>query len=187
MILQLHEGIAPEEAKKQLVALLTKIPYNEVVEVEQELINEGYKQTRSNPQRALELFQAAYDIAQSPRAAAEIGNLHIYYLVPNNVPLGLEWLTKAASGNDFGAYNNLARFHTTYEDSQYRNVTKGIQYGELAVEMNPHYDVISMLAMAYAQDGQFKQAVEYQTSAITSIIRVTIRREKVPIHHASMN
>ncbi len=45
MILQLHEGIAPEEAKKQLVALLTKIPYNEVVEVEQELINEGLPET----------------------------------------------------------------------------------------------------------------------------------------------
>lgn len=45
MILQLHEGIAPEEIRKQLVKLLSKIPYNEVVEVEQELINEGLPQT----------------------------------------------------------------------------------------------------------------------------------------------
>jgi DUF438 domain-containing protein len=45
MILQLHEGIAPEDVRKQLVKLLSKIPYNEVVEVEQELINEGLPET----------------------------------------------------------------------------------------------------------------------------------------------
>ena len=41
MIKQLHEGEAPEEVNKQLVSILRKIPYGEVVEVEQELIAEG--------------------------------------------------------------------------------------------------------------------------------------------------
>ncbi|TSA23587.1 MAG: DUF438 domain-containing protein [Bacteroidetes bacterium] len=41
MILQLHEGVAPEAVKARLVELMSKIPYGEVVEVEQELINEG--------------------------------------------------------------------------------------------------------------------------------------------------
>ncbi len=41
MILQLHEGVAPEEVRGRLVSLLKSIPYNEVVQVEQELINEG--------------------------------------------------------------------------------------------------------------------------------------------------
>ncbi len=41
MILQLHEGVAPEEVRGTLVSLLKSIPYNEVVQVEQELINEG--------------------------------------------------------------------------------------------------------------------------------------------------
>ena len=41
MILQLHSGEAPEEVKKRLQALLKSIPYDEVVEVEQELISEG--------------------------------------------------------------------------------------------------------------------------------------------------
>jgi uncharacterized protein len=41
MILQLHSGEAPELVKKRLAALLTSIPYDEVVEVEQELISEG--------------------------------------------------------------------------------------------------------------------------------------------------
>ncbi len=44
MIHQLHEGTAPEEVKQQLVRLLGKVPYNDVVEVEQELINEGLPQ-----------------------------------------------------------------------------------------------------------------------------------------------
>jgi uncharacterized protein len=41
MILQLHSGEAPELVRKRLVEVLKDIPYDEVVEVEQELINEG--------------------------------------------------------------------------------------------------------------------------------------------------
>ncbi len=41
MILQLHEGEAPDAVRPQLVQLLGKIPYHEVVAVEQELIEEG--------------------------------------------------------------------------------------------------------------------------------------------------
>jgi DUF438 domain-containing protein len=41
MILQLHEGVAPDAVRARMIELLTKIPYGEVVEVEQELISEG--------------------------------------------------------------------------------------------------------------------------------------------------
>ena len=41
LILQLHKGEAPEVVRKRLIDLLRSIPYDEVVEVEQELINEG--------------------------------------------------------------------------------------------------------------------------------------------------
>jgi uncharacterized protein len=41
MILQLHEGVAPEAVKQRLMELMSKVPYGEVVEVEQELISEG--------------------------------------------------------------------------------------------------------------------------------------------------
>ncbi len=44
MILQLHEGTAPDAVRKQLVRLLGKVPYNDVVEVEQELISQGLPQ-----------------------------------------------------------------------------------------------------------------------------------------------
>lgn len=41
MIIQLHSGEAPDLVRKRLVELLKSIPYDEVVEVEQELISEG--------------------------------------------------------------------------------------------------------------------------------------------------
>ncbi len=41
MILQLHKGEAPDIVRNRLVELLQSIPYDEVVEVEQELISEG--------------------------------------------------------------------------------------------------------------------------------------------------
>jgi hypothetical protein len=41
MILELHQGEAPAEVRSRLKELLKSIPYNEVVEVEQQLISEG--------------------------------------------------------------------------------------------------------------------------------------------------
>ncbi|MGC8803567.1 MAG: DUF438 domain-containing protein, partial [Bacteroidales bacterium] len=41
MLLQLHQGEAPEQVKGRLKAILSSIPYNEMVEVEQQLIAEG--------------------------------------------------------------------------------------------------------------------------------------------------
>jgi len=41
MILQLHRGAAPGQVRTQLIRLLGQVPYGDVVEVEQELVNEG--------------------------------------------------------------------------------------------------------------------------------------------------
>jgi DUF438 domain-containing protein len=41
LILQLHDGKAPEEVRQSLTRLLGQVPYHEVVEVEQELIDGG--------------------------------------------------------------------------------------------------------------------------------------------------
>ena len=41
MILQLHGGEAPDAVRPQLIRLLGRVPYDEVVQVEQELIKEG--------------------------------------------------------------------------------------------------------------------------------------------------
>src|SRR5690554_8195211 len=39
LLLRLHEGDNPEALRRRLIEVLKNIPYNEVVEVEQELIN----------------------------------------------------------------------------------------------------------------------------------------------------
>ncbi|MBT3241984.1 MAG: DUF438 domain-containing protein [Bacteroidetes bacterium] len=44
LILKLHEGDSPDEVRKELIDTLENIPYGEVVEVEQELIEEGLPQ-----------------------------------------------------------------------------------------------------------------------------------------------
>jgi hypothetical protein len=41
MLLELHKGEAPEQVQERVKSLLKQVPYNEVVEVEQELIAEG--------------------------------------------------------------------------------------------------------------------------------------------------
>ncbi|HPE54996.1 MAG TPA: DUF438 domain-containing protein [Bacteroidales bacterium] len=41
MILQIHAGENPDMVREQLIRLMSKIPYGEVVEVEQELISDG--------------------------------------------------------------------------------------------------------------------------------------------------
>ncbi len=41
LILKLHKGESEETVRKELLESLSKIPYGEVVEVEQELIEEG--------------------------------------------------------------------------------------------------------------------------------------------------
>lgn len=44
MILQLHKGEAPQEVRTQLIRLMGKVPYADIVEVEQQLIAEGLPQ-----------------------------------------------------------------------------------------------------------------------------------------------
>ncbi len=44
LILQIHQGSAPQEVKSRLRSLLGQVPYDQVVEVEQELIAEGLPQ-----------------------------------------------------------------------------------------------------------------------------------------------
>lgn len=44
LIEQLHQGEAPEQVRNRLIELLRSVPYNDVVEVEQQLISEGLPQ-----------------------------------------------------------------------------------------------------------------------------------------------
>ncbi len=74
MILQLHKGEAPEEVRKQLIRIMGQVPYNEVVEVEQELINEGLP--REEVLKLCDIHTAALEgaIDQSGAATAPPGH-----------------------------------------------------------------------------------------------------------------
>jgi DUF438 domain-containing protein len=74
MILQLHKGEAPEEVRTQLIRLLGKVPYNEVVEVEQQLIAEGLPE--EEVLKLCDIHTAALKgaIDQSGAKAAKVGH-----------------------------------------------------------------------------------------------------------------
>lgn len=86
MILQLHKGEAPEEVRKRLVALLKRIPYNEVVQVEQELINEGLPENATGPS-----LEGMSDYATPPRVLPLLNKLSVILKAVN--------MTKPRSGS----------------------------------------------------------------------------------------
>lgn len=71
MILQLHQGQAPDQVRPQLARLLGQVPYGEVVEVEQELIAEGMP--TEEIQRLCDLHSASLkgliDITMAPEVS----------------------------------------------------------------------------------------------------------------------
>ncbi|MBI4720479.1 MAG: DUF438 domain-containing protein [Chitinivibrionia bacterium] len=70
MIRQLHAGEAPEAVRRQLVRLLGQVPYDEVVEVEQELISEGMpvEEVLRLCDVHTEAMRGAIDTAKAPEA-----------------------------------------------------------------------------------------------------------------------
>ena len=72
LILQLHEGKAPEAVRAQLLELLGRVPYDEVVEVEQELISEGMpsEEIRKLCDLHSAAMKGALDKSASPTAPA---------------------------------------------------------------------------------------------------------------------
>ncbi len=71
LILQLHVGAAPAQVQRQLVRMLGQVPYGLVVEVEQELIEDGMPP--SEVQRLCHLhgaaLEGAIDVSDAPDAA----------------------------------------------------------------------------------------------------------------------
>jgi len=74
LILQLHNGTAPHDVKPQLLSLLGRVPYHEVVEVEQELIADGMP--TEDILRMCDLHSAALRGAVEPGTSADIPQGH---------------------------------------------------------------------------------------------------------------
>ena len=154
----IREWCNPSDTRNNFVWQEIKL----VPQTERLVLIESRKLWKSDPEKAIEIAQQCYETAQSPAAACVIGLTYLHYLKPNKVPLGIEWLEKAAVGNDYTACCWLAKTYSTYIDPQYHNSKKGIKYGLQAVSMIPRgAEGHEKLAEAYALDGQFKKAVEH--------------------------
>ena len=160
---------------------LATTKFHDYSDKELELLNEARRLQESTPDKALTLYKEAYEIGQSPWAEAGIGELHIYHLKPINIPLGLEWLEKAAARNDYRGYHLLVKFYSTYEDPQYHDIKRAIIYSLQLILINPSFGDHSKLADLYAQDGQFKKAVEHQKLAIEIYEKFCEEQSKKPL------
>jgi hypothetical protein len=88
MILQLHEGHAPAEVRAQLQRVLGRVPYNDVVEVEQELIRDGLP--TAEILKLCDLHSAAMRGAlEAPTRAAPAGH-PVHTFQQENRALGVE-------------------------------------------------------------------------------------------------
>ncbi len=95
---------------------------------------------------------------------------------------GLAWAAKGEYGKaiedytealwndpkDACPYWNLARIEATCPDPEYRDGKKAVNNANKAYQLDSgeHWQCVGTLAAAYAEDGQFEKAKEWQAKAI---------------------
>ncbi len=101
MILQLHDGIAPEEVKTRLRELMAKIPYGEVVEVEQELISEGLPQSEVLRLCDLhaEVLEGHIDLS-AEKQVPEGHPIHTFKMENREIKMVISWIDHMYSNVD---------------------------------------------------------------------------------------
>jgi DUF438 domain-containing protein len=107
MILQLHEGTAPEEVRAQLIRLMGQVPYNDIVEVEQELIAEGLPQ--EEVLKLCDIHTAALEGAIDHTGAKEVPPGHpVHTFKEENKALKLEIRTLETLSEQIGEMDEQA-------------------------------------------------------------------------------
>ena len=95
-------------------------------------------------------------------------------------------------------YNEIARFYATCPDEERRDGRKAVEFARRACEMSGWRwaSSISVLAAAYAEDGDFEQAVEWQEKATDMVVgkrhdefraRLKLFKAKKPLREQPQN
>jgi len=119
-----------------------------------------------------DLARASYTraIALRPNHTGAYNNRGLANQQLGNDRLTLDDYAKAIELNprDPRAYNHLAWLLATCRDAQYRDGEKAVSNARRTCELLrwKHWSTLEVLAAAFAEDGQFTEAVNWQTKAL---------------------
>jgi len=127
--------------------------------------------------RAISDFNAAIEI--DPGGAGVYYNRGLAYRLKGQYDQAISDYTKAIEVNpeNRSAYNSMAWILATCADERYRDGRKAVQLAKQALESNSNPFYMDTLAAAYAEVGNFADAVQTQAQV------VTLLREKGDAHH----
>jgi tetratricopeptide (TPR) repeat protein len=121
--------------------------------------------------RAVAAFEAAIQV--NPRDAALYGLRGRVLAAQGDYEAALQDFDKALKLNpkDRDANNEIARFYAICPVDDYRDGDKAVEYARRACELSNWRwaSSIGVLAAAYAEQGDFEQAIEYQTKATNMV------------------
>ncbi|MFZ3049107.1 MAG: tetratricopeptide repeat protein [Desulfatirhabdiaceae bacterium] len=152
--------------------------YKDAIDVYDELIGQNSRDYKLYHNRGVamlhtgQLDKAISDfnkaIALNPKDAESHNSRGVAWFYKNNFDLAISDYSRAIELNPkfTRAYNQLAWILSACPDQKFRNGARAVEIAKKAVELEPsayHYDT---LAAAYAEAGQFKDAVKIQKRAL---------------------
>lgn len=132
-----------------------------------EMYKRGATLFKSDPYRALELFEEA---AEAGNIAAKVGAGHCYETgrgADLDYQKALEYFKQAAQSRSPQGYEGLARIYASCPNPRYHNGANAVKFASALVKMRPgNSEAQTLLAHAYLRDMQPRQAVRHGKIAV---------------------
>lgn len=140
---------APDKPSQQVAGLLVK-------EAKKHTTN---TQIPRNLEVAAKLYQEAFNYHASGETAYELGRLYLSSRYGHDTYNGIKWLTIADSVGESRSARLLIREYAYCKKSSLMDGELALQYALELAENSPEDDEVNMLlASAYAQNGQYREA-----------------------------